>query len=140
MGIRMLEADGIRISGNTILVGRAHIGIAIEGGRKCLIHHNQIQKYVEGGSVGILENPSQGGIFLYKRNKKFDCSANSVTENTIQGFIASINVLCTGQYAEPNYIAKNNLSTVFLKGEGSSIVEENSGLQNQQKAVEVTLY
>jgi hypothetical protein len=140
MGMRMLEADDIRISGNMILMGQSHTGIAIEGGRKCQLHGNHIRKYTTENSVDIYKKSSQGGIFLYKRNDKFDCSANSVTENTIQGFIASINVLCTGQYAEPNYISKNNLSTVFLKGEGSSIVEENSGLQNQQKAVEVTLY
>jgi len=139
MGIRMLEADGIRISDNTILIGRSRTGISIEGGSNCLIHQNQIQKYVEDSSVGILDNPSQGGIFLYKRSEEFNCSANTVSKNTIQGFVASIHVLCSGQYTQPNLITENKISSVFIKGKESSIVRGNTGLHNQPK-VDATLY
>ena len=139
MGIRMLEANKIRISANTLLIGRSHMGIAIEGGRECLVHRNQIKKYMAGNAKDIRENSLQGGVFLYKRNEKFDCSANSITENTIEGFKASINVLCAGQYAEPIHITKNQLSSVFLKEEGASIIEENTDLQGQI-SVDATLY
>lgn len=139
MGMRLLEADNIRISGNVILIGKSHTGIAIEGGRKCLLHGNQIRKYDTNNSVGIHTRPSQGGIFLYRRNDKFDCSANTVSENTIRGFMASINVVCPSKYTEPNLISENKLNSVFVKEESSSIIKNNSNLQTQEQ-VDVTLY
>ncbi len=140
MGIRMLEADRIHIKHNIFLANQANTGIAIEGGRYCLIENNYLHK-LESYSISLIsDKPLQGGIFLYRRNEEFDCSANEVVGNVIKGYDVSINVHCEGWYKSPNLIMGNLIHNIYVKGIESSILKQNTNPELSNKEVTPILY
>ena len=113
-------------------------GIAIQGPSDCLISNNYVLATAADTAVAA---GSYGGIWLFRRSSTYPAKRNTVSDNYVKGFFASINDDCFGDTDSRTLIRNNRVETIYHRsGTWSGLSVGNVSVDNPNTPIGNTTF
>lgn len=132
----------LQSSGNTVMGNRVEVtgstGIKIEGGAANLIHDNRVRT----ASDAAVAAGGVGGILILYVDGTWSAHQNTVKNNFVSGFFASVNDDWGSDATSWNLIEGNRVATVYRRASGAwaGKITNNVSTGNPNTAVTETTY